>query len=351
MSRPPHLAQQIGVFATLITALGFGLSLRAVAAQPPVDIRGQWALTTTVGTTKYPQTLDITSEDFASGQIQGTDTGSGGATFTVAGTVSGDTITMTISDASYRSNVKATITATSPTMSMSGTFSDSHNAKGTLIAYLTIPATTGTLPLSGSSVVPTATPGAEAPADTTAAVLPGVVAPPDSGSTDNLPLVPIGVAALLLLGIGIAAATTGLLPGIPGLGGSATTTGGGQGETVADNTAGQQIERSKIMQDTRPSIMPSQQDVPMKPAQPDPLGLPGEQQPPTSGQQTERHSIMQDVRPSIMPIQQDPPVKFVPPSSGPATSGHVRAEAPSNPITDPSVASSGDLPIDEPPIA
>jgi hypothetical protein len=115
---------------------------------------------------------------------------------------------------------------------------------------------------------------------------------------------------------------------------------------VADNT-GQQIERMKVMQDTRPDFVPPQPASPAKFTPPDPLTSPGDQ-PPASGQQTERHKIMQDQQPSTMPNQQDSSSNKSAPATGPATRAdpYIRAEAPPNPAATDAVASTGTSPLD-----
>ena len=41
------------------------------SAASPVDMRGSWACVSTVGSTRYPQTVKITSESFTTGRIAG----------------------------------------------------------------------------------------------------------------------------------------------------------------------------------------------------------------------------------------------------------------------------------------
>jgi hypothetical protein len=314
-----HVERQVGGLAILVVALSLGFAARAAAAQPIADLRGEWAASATVGTTTYPQTLHITSEDFTTGQIGGIDVGADGATFTLVGQISGATVTMTISNASYQSNTTAAIIGTAPSLHLSGTFSDTNHSNGTFSANLSIQATI-TAPASAGSTATPATATISATADGQAAT---VTNPPpvDSGPANDLPLIALGVAAVLLLGLGVAAAT-GLVPGA-GLGGSATGSGGGQADA-------QQIERAKIQQDARPSISPIQQDVPVRPAPTGTLdtGLDpaAGQAPAASGQQIERAKIQQDMRPSISPIQQDmrpssPPIQDMRPSSPPIQQG------------------------------
>ena len=348
MSKLPRFAGQIGGLIFLIAVFSLTFLAQAAAAQPPVDIRGEWVTVATVAGTTYAQTLNITSEDLTSGQISGSDVGANGSFFTVTGTVSGNTLTMVISDVNYHSNTTATISGVSPTMKMTGTFSDSHNVNGTFSAQMTVPANFGPPAPSSSLATVVTTPNNPTTAGATSAIVPvGITTPPDANPTDNLPLLPLGLAALLLLGLGGAAAA-GLVPGVSGLGGSSTTSGMGSSETVADNSAGQQIERPRIMQDARPSIMTTQPAGPTKPTFPDPLTLPGDQGVPPAGQQTERWKIMQDQQPSIMPNQQDSSINKPTSASGPATRAdpYIRADAPPNPATTNAVAASGDLPVD-----
>jgi hypothetical protein len=256
-----RLARQVGGLAILVAALSLCLAARATAAQPTADLRGDWEAVATVGSTTYQQTLHITSQDFTTGQIAGTDVGADGATFTLVGMVSGTTVTMTISSASYQSNTTAVIIATGPSLRLSGTFTDTNHSSGTFTASSSIPATISP-PASAVSTVTLAT----ATISATAAGQVATVAntpPADSGPANELPLIAIGLAAVLLAGLGVAAAT-GLVPGI-GLGGSATGSGAGQADASTGDASApaepQQIERWKIQQDMRTSTMPIQQDT------------------------------------------------------------------------------------------
>jgi hypothetical protein len=353
MSNLPRFTRQISGLIFLIAVFSFTFSAWAAAAQPPVDIRGEWVTTATAAGTTYAQTLDITSEDLTNGQISGSDTGANGSFFTVTGTVLGNTLTMVISDVGYHSNSTATITGSSPSMQMTGTFADSHNINGTFSAQMTIPAVINPPLTSGSSVTLVAPIAPSNNAVASTGVVAGVTTSTDPNPpSDNLPLLPLGLAALLLLGLGGAAAA-GLVPGVSGLGGSSATSGAGSSETVADNTTGQQIERMKVMQDTRPDFMPSQPATPPKYTPADPFTSPADLGTPPAGQQTERAKIMQDQQTKIAPsIQQDPPAKAGP-DTGPASRADpfIRAEAPANPATDGTVASATDVPADGSPPA
>jgi hypothetical protein len=256
-----RLARQVGGLAILVAALSLGLAARAAAAQPTADLRGEWAASAVVGSTTYLQTLHITSEDFTTGQIGGTDVGADGATFTLVGQISGASVTMTISNASYQSNTKATIVGAAPSLRLSGTFSDTNHSSGTFTASLSVPATIS----PPASAVPTVTPAIATSSATAAGQVATVTntPPADSGPANELPLIAIGLAAVLLAGLGVAAAT-GLVPGV-GSGGSATGSGAGQADASTGDapapTPPQQIERWKIQQDMRPSIAPNQQDT------------------------------------------------------------------------------------------
>src|ERR1035437_9813825 len=256
-----RLARQVGGLAILVAALSLCLAARATAAQPTADLRGDWEAVATVGSTTYQQTLHITSEDFTTGKIAGTDVGADGATFTLVGKITGTTVTMTISNASYQSNTTAVIVGTAPLLRLSGTFTDTNHGSGTFTASLSSPATISPPASAGSTITP-----AIATISATAA---GQVAtttntpPADSGPANELPLIAIGLAAVLLAGLGVAAAT-GLVPGI-GPGGSATGSGAGQADASSGDASApaepQQTARWKIQQDVRPSIMPIQQDT------------------------------------------------------------------------------------------
>jgi hypothetical protein len=132
------------MLATLVLALTLGLAgcgSTPSEASKPIDIRGTWDMTAIAGTSQYQQTMHITSEDFNTGGVAGTDVGAG-LTFAVVGTVSGVDVTFTTTNAGYTSHSKATVMDTGSnmglpgTLRMSGTFTDSNKASGTFAALL-----------------------------------------------------------------------------------------------------------------------------------------------------------------------------------------------------------------------
>jgi hypothetical protein len=134
--------------AALLLALGFGgcggssgqSGGPSVAAPPKLmDIRGSWDEVASVGTATYPQTLTITSEDFSTGALVGTDFGDQ-KLFTVVGTISGTDVTFTTTAGSYTGHSTGKVAKSGDTMTMSGTFTDSNNSSGTFTAKRTGPA-------------------------------------------------------------------------------------------------------------------------------------------------------------------------------------------------------------------
>jgi hypothetical protein len=131
--------------AALLLALGVGgcggggSSGPGVAAAPKLmDIRGSWDEVASVGTATYPQTLTITSEDFSTGAIIGTDFGDQ-KLFAVVGTISGSDVTFTTTAGAYTGHTTGKVVQGGGTMTMSGTFTDSNNSTGTFTAKRTGP--------------------------------------------------------------------------------------------------------------------------------------------------------------------------------------------------------------------
>ena len=291
-----QLARIIGGLGILFAVLGFGLVAQVAAAGTPPDLRGDWAASTKSGTSTYPQTLHITSENFATGQISGTDTSPDGTSFVLTGQISGTSVTLSISNTSYQSTTHATIAGVAPALTLSGSFTDSDKRSGTLTASLTTPAAIS--PPTSAAASDTPAPGATlAASGATVAAIATNTSPADPGSPNELPLVALGAVALLAAGLGVAA-YAGLVPGIGG-----AASGSGAGEVGSGGGSSQQTARPKIQQDTSTSIMPTMPDAPIRPASP---GLdPGLDSPAPERQQTERHMIMQDVRTSISPTMPD----------------------------------------------
>jgi hypothetical protein len=103
------------------------------------DIRGSWDEVSIVGTARYPQTLTITSEDFSTGALTGTDFGDQ-KTFAVVGSISGTDITFTTTAGPYIAHATGKVSLSGGTLTMSGTFTDSNNSSGTFTAKRTAPA-------------------------------------------------------------------------------------------------------------------------------------------------------------------------------------------------------------------
>jgi hypothetical protein len=219
----------------------------SVSAAAQVDMRGSWACVASVGSIRYPQTIGITSEDFTTGRIVGTDVG-GGTTYTVSGTVAGNRFTMVISNIGYTSTASGTVGGVLPNLSFTGSFSDSNLSSGSFSGSMTasaaLPGPTGAA-ASGPAGTPIGTPSGTLPAESPA---PGGV--PSSAATtppsdpNPLPL-PLELALAALIG-GLGAAALGLIPGVPGIGGSPEAASG-SGEVEA---------LDQVAQDGGPSAAP-----------------------------------------------------------------------------------------------
>ena len=127
------------MLAALVLVLTLGLtgcgSPPSTSAKP-IDIRGTWDMVAIAGTSRYPQTMQITSEDFITGALAGTDDGAG-LTFKVVGSISGANATFTTTNAGYTSHSKATVSGSAGTLTMAGTFTDSNKTSGTFTAQRT----------------------------------------------------------------------------------------------------------------------------------------------------------------------------------------------------------------------
>ncbi|HYO41832.1 MAG TPA: hypothetical protein VES19_01430 [Candidatus Limnocylindrales bacterium] len=259
-----------GAFLALLVLAG------PSSAADPVDMRGTWACVATVGSARYPQTIRIKSENFTTGRISGTDVG-GGMTFDVSGTVTGNRFAIVVSRSGYSSRSSGTVGGVLPHLSFSGSFRDSNGARGPFSCKMTkavakpkpsaaassAPARTpippATLPVATvpaatlpAATLPASTPVTETPAATDVASLAPTAEPeassgiavlepgasPDGGdagpvapseatpSSDSNPLLlPLVLAALGLIG-GLGAAAFGLIPGVPGIGGSSGAASG-----------------------------------------------------------------------------------------------------------------------------
>ncbi len=119
------------VVATLVPAFVIGLPGVTGARGTNVDIRGTWPMECVVGTDRFPQTLRILTQDAVSGAVEGDDVG-GGMTFTVTGTVTGDSVVLEIVlvGGSYVSDHEMLVSGSGVNLSMVGPFSDSNGSAG-----------------------------------------------------------------------------------------------------------------------------------------------------------------------------------------------------------------------------
>ena len=243
LSRARACSAVAGAFLALLVLAG------SSSAASPVDMRGSWACVSTVGSTRYPQTVRITSENFTTGQITGTDLG-GGVTYGVSGTVTGNRFTMHISGGGYSSTVNGTVTGVLPHLSFTSSFSDSNHTTGSFTGQMTAAVATpgpsaaasaaaespiatapGTLPAETpaptdvASSAPTADPGASndvallGPGDSAGAATAGPAMPsetPTPSDSNPFPL-PLELAVAAALAAGLGAAALGLIPGVPGI--------------------------------------------------------------------------------------------------------------------------------------
>ena len=202
-------------------------------AASPVDLRGSWACVAAVGSTRYAQTVTITSED-AAGRFAGSDVG-GGLTFTVSGTVTGSGFTMIITGGGYTSRARGSVSGTLPHLAFTGTFADSNHATGSFTGKMTAAAVPTVSPAPAVSAGPVETPApadvaTDAPVAADAAIGPvatidvgaaGPITPPETPPGDSNPLpLPLEIALAAAVIAGLGAAALGLVPGVPGIAGS-----------------------------------------------------------------------------------------------------------------------------------
>jgi hypothetical protein len=155
------LGNRIGAaffLALLGTGLAVAISIPVAWADQFIDLRGSWNSVSTVGSAKYPQTIHITSEDFSTGVISGTDVGGPGV-FVVKGTTSGDRATFSTQYGAYKSIGTVTITGSGDSLTMTGTFTDTNGARGLTVSQL-IP---GSNTFGGNHAAPAITTALRAP--------------------------------------------------------------------------------------------------------------------------------------------------------------------------------------------
>jgi hypothetical protein len=126
------------------------------AVRAPLDLRGDWAWVSTVGSLRFPQTVHVETQDVATGRIAGTDIGNG-LVFTFTGQITGTAFTIETDGGSYHASSRGVVTGTPPDLVMSGTFTDSNNAVGTFTARL-VPSISALTPTSTPAPTPTPTP-------------------------------------------------------------------------------------------------------------------------------------------------------------------------------------------------
>ena len=138
------------VACVLATGFFVALTASAVMAASPVDVRGNWDGYSVVGTAKYHDTVDFTSEDLSTGAISGTAIA---GTYTAAGSVSGNTATFDLATTGYTAHFIGTVSADGKVLS--GTFTDTNKQSGTFSFNRTTPVPS---PSATESVAPTPSP-------------------------------------------------------------------------------------------------------------------------------------------------------------------------------------------------
>ena len=145
-----------------IAAAAVATAWGVAAGSTPHDLRGTFAIDVCPGqvsgtctVNNYPQTWTIASVDLGSGAVSGSGSG-GGQNFTIAGTASGDSLTLTNTEPTYNAHVTATISADSN--SFTGTYTDSNHGSGTVTGTRTSgPPTTTTTSSSTTTSTTTST--------------------------------------------------------------------------------------------------------------------------------------------------------------------------------------------------
>jgi hypothetical protein len=115
------------VFVCLV--LG-GIAATALGGGGPVDIRGVYVASPQVGSTAYPQTWHVTRENLSTGGFRGVGT-SGSSRFALAGRVTGDSLTVTLTQGSHVAHGVATLTVSGGKVHMTGTYSGRNARKST----------------------------------------------------------------------------------------------------------------------------------------------------------------------------------------------------------------------------
>jgi YVTN family beta-propeller protein len=146
------------VAGVLATAFVLALTTSAVLAAGPVDVRGNWDGFAVANIGSFHNTLAITSEDFSTGAISGT---ANAATYTVTGSVSGNTVKFDSVTAGYTSHSTGVVSPDGKVLS--GTFKDTNGRSGTFSFSRTTPVPS---PSATASTAPSPSPSPSTPAAT-----------------------------------------------------------------------------------------------------------------------------------------------------------------------------------------
>ncbi len=174
LGRGATAAVAVGIAVTL---LGGGVpGVPAARAAAPVDVRGHWSGVAVVDIGTFPNTLNITTEDFTTGVVSG-DANAGSYTFD--GVVTGFHIHFTSSQKGGSYTATSELDVTPDGNTMDGTFSDTNGRSGTehFTRDSAAPTSAASSPGPSPTAAPAPTPSATQPPGPTGACAPNPVSP------------------------------------------------------------------------------------------------------------------------------------------------------------------------------
>ncbi len=174
LGRGATAAVAVGIAVMLLGGGVPGMSTARAAA--PVDVRGQWSGVAVVDIGTFPNTLNITTEDFNTGVVSG-DANAGSYTFD--GVVSGFHIHFTSRQKGGSYTATSELDVTPDGNTMDGTFSDTNGRSGTehFTRDSAAPSSAASSPGASPTAAPAPTPSATQPLGPTGTCSPNPVSP------------------------------------------------------------------------------------------------------------------------------------------------------------------------------